>query len=178
MSAPQDSRHQRVFFALWPPPAVQDALAALAGECASRVRGRIVARDNLHVTLAFLGEIPPPAVRAVAEAAASVPVEPFVLRLDRLGFWRRPGIVWAGTRECPPPLLELVGALQGRLARLGFPPDDRPFEPHVTLMRRAPRRPRLAPVAVQWPVDGFCLVRSERDERGSVYHVVEQWRAR
>lgn len=178
MSVPQDSVHQRVFFALWPPPAVRDALAALADECASRARGRVVARDNLHATLVFLGEIPPPAVSAVAEAADGVPVEPFGLRIDRIGFWRRPGIVWAGTRESPPALLEMVQALQGRLARLGFAPDERPFQLHVTLMRRAPRRPRLAPVALDWPVNGFCLVRSERSDGGSVYRVVQEWTAR
>lgn len=165
----------RMFFALWPPPAVQRTLGGLADTCARQVRGRAVAEVNLHVTLAFLGEIPPPAVKAVSEAAAAVEFEPFALTIDRLGFWRRTGIVWAGTRECPRELRVLAGDLRERLARLGFPPEHREFQPHVTLMRRANRRPRLAMEALHWPVESFCLVRSLPGAHGSEYHVEAAW---
>ena len=107
---------QRLFFALWPDPAVRAALAGVTARL-TLPRGRLTPPQNLHVTLVFLGAADA-ARRACVEAAADgVQAEGFTVTLDRTGWWRRPQVFWAGSSVTPQPLLDLVGALQAGCAR-------------------------------------------------------------
>lgn len=160
---------ERLFFALWPPEAVREAVAR-------RVRGvelagRPVPPENWHITLAFLGNVAAERRRRYERAAAAVRAAPFKLCLDRVGFFPRSRIAWLGASHLPAPLEELHGALTERLAGAGFEPERRPFRPHLTLARKA--APKGAPVDIEpvvWPVTGFRLVRSETRPDGARYH--------
>ena len=102
---------QRLFFALWPDPAVRAALAGVTARL-TLPRGRLTPSQNLHVTLVFLGAADA-ARRACVEAAAdAIQAKGFAVTLDRTGWWRRPQVFWAGSSVTPPPLLDLVRALQ------------------------------------------------------------------
>src|SRR4030095_10567814 len=123
---PQGSRHARsqprstlrVFFALWPDTDACARLAALATEVAARTRGRAPPAGNLHVTLAFIGEIPITHVDALRVIGASVSARaaPFTLALDCTGTFRGTGITWAGASHSPEPLAELARNLADVLA--------------------------------------------------------------
>jgi 2'-5' RNA ligase len=98
------------------------------------------------------------------------------LSVDRLEYWRHNRILWAGTGACPEALQELVAQLQDALAGAGYRFDQRPYVPHVTLLRNA----RGAPAdnhlpAVEWPVEDFALVESAPRERVRVYQVLRSW---
>jgi 2'-5' RNA ligase len=173
-TAPAAER-QRMFFALWPEPAQQALLGELAKKCAAQAGGRAVARENIHLTLAFLGEIGAETVAAVTALAQTLAMVPFTLTLDRVGFWRRNGIVWAGSDKTPVPLADLVGHMTAGLARLGFRAETRPYAPHLTLVRRGRRAPKLRLEPVHWEVKEFCLVRSRLAADGAHYEVVDQW---
>ncbi len=166
---------QRVFLALWPDAGVGGELAVLAQRCAAQCGGRPVAARNLHLTLMFLGALTPARVAAVRACAARLPVTPFTLELDRVGFWPRPGIVWAGCRETPAPLAVLVQSLHTELGALGFALESRPFQVHVTLVRKARRAPTPAMSPLAWPVTDVCLVRSQLAHGGSEYTVLARW---
>ena len=60
-------RTARVFFALWPDADARVALAALAREIAARTKGRAPPAANLHMTLAFIGEVPPERIGALSD---------------------------------------------------------------------------------------------------------------
>jgi 2'-5' RNA ligase len=101
---------------------------------------RRVKAENLHVTLAFLGQTPDERLSDVSAAAreAAAPISPFALAFDRAGRFPergRPRVVWLGMAEGAPSVLELgervYGALRGRTLRF----DDRPLAPHLTLAR-------------------------------------------
>lgn len=103
-------------------------------------------------------------------------VRPFVLTLDRVGWWPRQRLVWAGTQSCPRELGTLAAALAGALRSGGFSVEPRPFLPHVTLLRdarRAPQQTLFEPVA--WRAAGFVLVQSETFGRGVRYRAVAAW---
>lgn len=113
--------------------AVQDALRRAApGGSYSR-------RENLHLTLAFLGEQPEDRLAAAREAMAAARFSPLTLIFDRLGRFRRAGgdVWWAGAAPNP-----ALYAAQRRLARelsaRGFALEERRFVPHLTLARRVP----------------------------------------
>lgn len=166
---------QRLFFALWPDAEVRTALAALAHVHARR-NGRAVVADNLHVTLAFVGGVTAAQRQCLEAAAATVKAPAFLLNFDRLGFWARPRILWAGTSAPPTELMILVETLNAALMPCGYQPDPRPFQAHVTLARKAQRAPVVRAVTpIVWRADAFCLVASVTGEGGAEYHVMRRW---
>lgn len=112
---------------------------------------RWVRLDNLHVTLRFLGptlEEKVDAVGGVVRAAAAV-TEPFDVRLAGAGAFPspdRPRALWLGMDEGAQELAALAARLDAGLVESGWPPEERPFRPHLTLARSDGVRagPRLA----------------------------------
>lgn len=102
--------------------------------------GNFTRRENLHLTLAFLGEVPPdriPKLRQILTKTAERS-EAFSLTYDRLGFFPGKGReqLWYLTCETVPGLTALEDRLRGSLQKAGYSPEDREFLPHVTLGRR------------------------------------------
>jgi 2'-5' RNA ligase len=168
----------RVFFALWPDADARDRLAALAAAVAARTRGRAPPAANLHVTLAFVGEVPAERVAALNPIGALVAARaaPFELTLDCTGTFRRTGITWAGATRLPPQLEGLARSLFDALAAEGFAVDDRPFSPHVTLARRckAPEIGKLA-APIAWNVTQLVLNASETLSGAPRYRDLAAW---
>ena len=166
----------RLFFALWPDAGTQHALGALAQGLKPECGGRAVPARNIHLTLVFLGNVERARMPRLEALAAGIRVARFELTLDCVEFWRHNRIVWAGTRYCPEALQELVARLGEGLAAEGFRADERPYVPHITLLRNARRQPATAAApAITWPVARFALVESAPRERGRVYEVVREW---
>lgn len=157
----------RTFVAVWPPPRIADALAALPRPQLDGVRW--VPRDNLHVTLRFLGDVDPAAVAArlgdVALPQAAAQVGPTVAMLGR----RVLMVPVAG-------LDALAAATVAATADLGQPPPQRPFVGHVTLARcrddRTGREVCGAPVELAFPVPEVAVVASETHPEGARYGIV------
>ena len=172
----------RVFFALWPPPEVANRLAVIADDAAARLGGRATRRATIHLTLAFLGEVPESRLAELAEIAACVQGAAFDLSLDRLGYWQHNHLLWAGG-EMPAALVELQVALSQALAGNGFKVDGegRRFVPHVTLVRKLPPACPLAagqemPLpALSWSCQKFFLVRSRLSSSGSEYLILRDF---
>lgn len=153
----------RLFFALWPPPKTAHALARWARQ----MQGTPTAEENIHLTLAFLGEAEPGPAH---NAARRVQAHRQALPIEAVRYVKRNKMVWVGPREMPPALADLVARLHKSLREASFTLDDRPFAAHVTLLRRAPPPPALPPLPqLEWPVDEFLLVRSRASPRGSTY---------
>ena len=143
-----------------------------------------IAPGNLHLTLKFLGSVPEERIDAVAGALreASVDVGPFNACIRGLGAFpsaRRPRVVWAGVTEGAADMIELAGRVDLALAALGFPRDERPFSPHVTLgrVREPGRNPALTEALAsgatrefgQMQVPSASLMRSELGRQGARY---------
>jgi RNA 2',3'-cyclic 3'-phosphodiesterase len=172
----------RVFFALWPSDEVADRLAEIARDAAMAFGGRATRRDTIHLTLAFLGNVPEALLPELSIAASTVAAEPFAICLDRLGFWSHNHLLWAGCRMPAAPLDALFVQLRGALKRAGFRVggEDRDFAPHVTLVRRvsemaAPSESRpLPPIEpLDWYCEHFVLVRSTLSALGPTYRVID-----
>ena len=95
----------RLFFAIWPDDPGVDRLRALAESLAPRVGGRPVPRDNIHLTLAFLGDLDDE--RAAIAASAPIEGKALDLSLDRLGSFRKARVAWAGSTRPPAGLIGL-----------------------------------------------------------------------
>jgi RNA 2',3'-cyclic 3'-phosphodiesterase len=100
---------------------------------------RWVPVKNIHLTLVFLGDVVATQVGAITDMLRSqVAGQPlFELAVAGLGAFpspRKPRVVWIGV-SAPPDLSSLQHRLAQGTARLGYPPEERPFSPHLTLGR-------------------------------------------
>jgi 2'-5' RNA ligase len=169
---PAADRH-RVFFALWPDDATRAAISRATREAVRLSSGRPIAKDRLHLTVAFLGELS----GAGLDIARQVPptsVGPFELALDAIGVWPESKVLWLAPSAAPPALAELEANLWDALIERGFHGEDRIYRPHVTLARRARAvEATLEPIA--WTVRDLALVESFPDRHNVHYEVLERW---
>lgn len=148
---------------MWPDEPARAKLAALARRVTDEGGGRGVPAAHLHLTLAFLGDVPEDRVEAAKRVASGIRGPAFELALDRLGFFRRAGVGWAGPSCAPGELVHLQSTLERALHSAGFLLEERPFAPHLTLARKLVRPIATAAIdPVAWRVESFALVESAR----------------
>jgi len=135
---------RRIFVAVDLPDDVRWALAAHLGAAldGSDLPGKAVPVANWHLTLRFLGLVGPVAYdRLLAGLDQAVLGPPFPVRFGGLGAFPRPGraaVLWLGVDAGADALAALAGTVADAVTGAGFPPEDRPFHPHVTLSRIRP----------------------------------------
>ena len=141
------------------------------------VRGNFSRPENLHVTVAFLGEVKDPA--PAMKALQSVPVPELRLTSGPLGNFGE--LLWIGLRKNSA-LEEYVAEVRHALDNAGVEYDRKKFRPHITLVRRAdwPYQVLVEELAevhrVRMTVDRVCLMKSERLDGKLTYTVVGEVR--
>lgn len=154
---------------------------------------RFVSKDNLHITLAFLGARPAEEVGRIAELTReTVRVAPFELTTTSFGCFSGPGrarVLWLGATSGPE-MLRLYEGLAAALAdelsvtpaKAGIHPDRRPFQPHITVGRN--KKPGLVDIkglnervriVRPIPVEKVTLFESLLGREGSRHIVVEDF---
>ena len=127
----------RLFIAINFNNETRSQLLALCDELRGKSeRGRYSLPENLHLTLAFLGECDTKQTAAVKSVLDAVNFEHFDITIDCVGRFKRDGgdIWWAGVRENKV-LSELQRKLTSGLCSQGFHLDKRKYSPHITLAR-------------------------------------------
>ena len=178
----------RAFIAIELPESVRAQLGRIQGQLKPGHEGvvRWVDPKGVHLTLKFLGNIAESQVPAVADAVrGAAKVGRFPVEVGRPGAFpslQAPRVVWVGVGGDLEKLAALQRAIDGALARLGFPPENRPFSPHLTLGRvretasKAERRAlgeavghlrieALTPVEM----DSVSVMRSQLTPSGAIY---------
>ena len=155
----------RLFIAINFNDSTRTRLLALRDELRFRsTRGNFSAPENLHLTLAFLGECDAKQTAAAKAAMDAVTFELFPVLIDRVGRFKRDGgdIWWAGV-QASKPLLDLQSVLSDKLIASGFSLDKRKYSPHITLGREV--LTDAEPLQVEpfgETVAGIELMKSER----------------
>jgi len=168
----EHDRH-RVFFALWPDDATRAAISRATREAVRLGGGRPIAKDRLHLTVAFLGELSSAGL-AVAREVPPITVGAFELTLDALGVWPESKILWLAPADPPSALGELEARLWDGLIERGFRGEERTYRPHVTLARRS-RPVEIVVEPIRWNVRELALVESFPEGRNVHYEVLERW---
>jgi len=99
---------------------------------------KLVEPQNIHMTIRFLSDITPDIVEKVFEEMKKVQFAPFDARINGLGAFpdlHYPRVVWAGITEGADQMKNVFSQLEPRLQRLGFTPDPKGFNPHLTIAR-------------------------------------------
>jgi len=157
-----------------------------------RLPVRWVDPDGAHVTLKYLGVVQPGQVDELAThlAALATRHQPFTLRTGALGAFpdsRRARVVWVAVDGDHAALGRLRDDVEYMIAPLGFPTEERPFAPHLTLGRthkdvtaqdRAVIGQALTHAAalrvVVWAVDEIVLFRSDSGPAGTHYTAIKR----
>jgi len=137
----------RSFLALEPPEEILREIRQVQNRLKKMIHGdvRWIRPESIHLTLKFFGDISENAVAnisAVTEKAAAA-VRPFELAIGGAGVFpdmNRPRIIWLGMNGDVARLVAFQNELEQTLQGMGFPREERPFRPHLTLGRiKAPK---------------------------------------
>ena len=179
----------RLFVAVDIDPAVAQRLSDFNDElrrrtlsCAARARIAWVHREQLHVTVRFIGEVD--SAQAATIAAALRPeltVRGFEMIVEGAGAFSptgAPRVLWAGIGEGADAICSLEREVSERLAACGVEREERPYRPHLTLGRvRDPSGLRSGPLFENLAdrrfgatsVDAITLFQSQMSPKGSTY---------
>lgn len=167
----------RLFVGLGLPESLGERLTGLRGQIPG---ARWVPRENLHITLRFVGEVDDETAADIDVALARVDAPQVEVALRDVGHFESRGRVrslWAGV-ERDPALDHLQAKIEIACQRAGLAPEGRKFHPHVTLARcRDTRTARIAGFLADhagfsvpaFPVDSFALYSSTLGRGGAVY---------
>jgi 2'-5' RNA ligase len=169
---------KRLFISIELPESVTSTLGALD----PHVRGvRWLEPRQMHLTLAFLGDVRAEIQEALSEKLRAISWKSFFLPLIGLGTFPGKGwpkIIWIGVGSGHPHLFQLHKRVQEAILAAGLEPDLRSFHPHVTLARcrdvspetiRPFLKSHAAFDAGMIHVESFSLNSSELTPAGSVY---------
>jgi 2'-5' RNA ligase len=166
------SSTKRLFIALLPNADTRQTLAALLPQA---IDGRRVPPQNIHATLAFLGDCTINQEACLRRFVASQNPPPMNVKLHRWRSWQPAGILCVTSDDVDTPLMDYVNRLRDDLTDLGFRLDKRRFVFHVTLARRFrghvpdfPDRPMV------WESDSVALMESVFTESGVTYRALEK----
>ena len=175
----------RTFIAIEIAPAIIDRLTTVQQQLRRTAAQVAWTRpEGVHLTLKFLGNVPEERLPALGEALGHVAQHytPFPLRVEGIGGFpnlRHPRVLWAGIGEGQAPVSALAREVDETLTALGFPREERPFSPHLTLGRvKSPDglAPLLALLATQadsqfgeMRVEAVSLMRSDLLPQGAKY---------
>ena len=132
----------RSFIAVEIPPEIHQAIEKKTAPMRAALNKslvRWVPTGNIHLTLKFLGDVSPANIEMLAQML-NVEVSQhqiFEMEFGGLGAFpnpRRPRVIWIGI-QAPPGLEALQHGIEAATATLGYPPEKRPFSPHLTIGR-------------------------------------------
>ncbi len=159
----------RLFIAI----TLSNKLKARIGEAQQRILsqvsgGRFTDRDNLHLTLHFLGQIDENRVHSLQTAMDQIAMHssPFYLNVDDIGHFTKKNkkILFFGVKGATDELQSLHQSMAHALTGLGFEVEQRPYTPHITLARqvRADKPIHIESLDDRFVVSGITLMHSTR----------------
>ena len=172
----------RAFFGLPVPEAQRAALATYLAECAAVApEFRWTPASKLHLTLRFIGSVELSVAEGIADRFSIRPPAGFEVALGDVGTFKRGRlvrVVWLQVRSGADDARELAAQLEEECVRAKLAPENRPFQPHLTLARARPREgAALPPLPAEpdlppWRAEELVLYRSHLGRAGSVYETL------
>ncbi len=164
----------RLFIAIELKDRVKDELCMIQKRIKLQgMKGNFTARENMHLTLAFIGEYSDP--EQVSDALNDVVFEPVNISLDGFGCFKN--LYWIGIKE-DKGLTENVKRIRKALSDNGIPFDRKKFVPHITLVRNMEYYkdlPTDCPFPAAMDVEYISLMRSDRGKSGMIYTPIAEY---
>lgn len=167
----------RLFFALDIKPSDKAVIQAFSAEQLPALK-QPTATSNLHITLAFLGQVSPEQQRCLLEHAhrlsstsASTSQQEKTLTLNHLGVFSKAKVLYLGLAKTPEWLSFLAQKLSHEAKGVGLFQEQRPYRPHVTIARKTSDIPEvITSPNLTIKVNSFSLYQSQSTDNGVVYY--------
>jgi 2'-5' RNA ligase len=181
-----DERMIRSFLALDPPEEILREIGRVQERLRKLIHGdvRWVRPESIHLTLKFFGDIPERDVANISAVAgkAAAGVRPMDLAIGGAGVFpdpHRPRIIWLGMNGDVARLTTFQQGMERALQEIGFPREERPFRPHLTLGRIKTPKGLIGLTGVlekgetytagRFTASGLGLFKSDLTPRGAIY---------
>lgn len=181
----------RLFIAVDLSKSLKEKLSALQEKLkASSADVKWVEKQNLHITLKFLGEVPESRLEEIRQKLEAVSKEHDAFKVEIAGSGGFPGlksirVVWAGIKDGVEYLARLIKNIENKMEELGFPKEERVFKGHLTLGRtRSPKnKEKLHELLIKEQeinmgteaVEKITLFQSILSKKGPEYKVVREF---
>lgn len=173
----RENKDVRLFFALWPDDPIRQQMVDLfSGFDLGGSNGHFMRPGNIHMTLHFIGNVSIDEMQCMKHRATELASKAFELTIDSLGYFKKARVLWLGCRQAPQALFELQRQLGEQLSPCGYRPEQRPYNPHVSIARNllvTPHNIEFEPIA--WKLDRFVLVESKAIPAGVEYQVIDEY---
>lgn len=145
-----------------------------------------VEKENLHITLVFLGEKDLNFLNKVKEILKNLSsnFKPFYINLNNFGFFpnaKKPRVFWIGIKKNKEIIIQIVEKLNNQLKKIGFKPEEREFFPHLTIGRfktifNSEKYLLLKYESKDFLIDKIILFKSNLTPQGPIYEVIEDYK--
>lgn len=175
----------RLFIGLELPDFIQKDLSCL---CSGLKEVRWVEEHNMHITLAFIGEVEEGAAEELHHALCDISFDPFDLHLGEVDCFDsrgKPKTIWAGVKGDVDPLVHLHQKVLTAIESAGLEPERRKYKPHVTIARARRDSPKEQLLSYmeshnglktdRFTISHFSLYRSHLTRHGADYEVLERY---
>lgn len=131
----------RAFIAIELSEEIRDALAQIQSHLKySGADVKWVEKDNIHLTLKFLGEITEEKCEKIKSILDTIgkSAKPFEISIKDIGAFPKidyPRVIWVGLDKGVKESTEIAGKIDEELSKIGFEKDSRPFTAHLTIGR-------------------------------------------
>ena len=179
----------RTFIAIELDSSLRQALSKAQNELkTSGADAKWVRPENIHLTLKFLGPTPTDKIETICQLLQDTANQfaVFEIRLSNIGAFPKiesPRVIWIDINEGKETLKALFKEIEAKLSPLGFPPEDRPFQTHITLARiRSPlnrinlvdKLKGIPTPALNQRVDKITFFKSTLSPKGPIYEILKE----
>ena len=122
---------------------------ALIQEEISEFQGiKLVKRENLHLTIRFLGEISLDQIETIKKILSDIKHERFYIKIEKIGAFPsnfNPRVIWIGIIRGAENLKEIYRSIEPKIRKIGIRGDKKGFSPHLTIARvKSKKRSNIA----------------------------------
>jgi RNA 2',3'-cyclic 3'-phosphodiesterase len=175
----------RTFIAVELPKEINDSIQRLQNDLKDSMSdARWVKYGNIHLTLKFLGDTKVTKLELIGTVIQEIArkYSPFIISLAGIGAFpnsRKPSVIWTGIDKGKDEISKLANEIESAMGKLGFPKENRPFNPHLTIgrvreinhpseMTKALENPNVGEIG-EFTVDKINFIKSQLDPKGSIY---------
>lgn len=180
----------RTFIAIELPKEINDNLQKLQNDMKdSMPDARWTKYGNIHLTLKFLGDTNVTKLELIGTIIQEIArkYSPFIISLKGIGAFpnsRKPSVIWTGIDKGKDEISKLANEIESAMEKLGFPRENRSFNPHLTIgrvrelnhpseMMQALENPTVGEVG-EFTVDRVNFIKSELNPKGSIYTILAE----
>lgn len=165
----------RYFFALQPDLTARMQIQQIIKRLPDNPPLQLQTTDNLHQTLVFLGQLSKTQLEQLLPRVQLLYCPPITMQFELISWWSKPKVYCLTCRNAEEALYTLVDQLEKMALAADIAIESRPYQPHITLARKATQTISVPIAPVRFTAKSLLLMKSVATDHGPQYIAVKQW---